>query len=89
MNNFSSKASLIWSIADLLRGSWKQYEYQDVILPLVVLKRLDCILADTKPKVLEQLNRFDGLLITPEQIGKVQMLKNNQPGPGEETTPQD
>ena len=60
MNNSISKAGLIWGIAELLRGSWKQHEYQDVILPLVVLKRLDSILIDTKPKVLEQYNQFKG-----------------------------
>ncbi len=60
MNNSISKAGLIWGIAELLRGSWKQHEYQDVILPLVVLKRLDSILIDTKSKVLEQYNQFKG-----------------------------
>ena len=37
-NNF---AGLIWSIADLLRGDYKQSEYGRVVLPLVVLRRLD------------------------------------------------
>ncbi len=60
MNNFASKAGLIWNIADLLRGSWKQYEYQDVILPMVVLKRLDAILSPTKSKVIERFNQFQG-----------------------------
>lgn len=59
-SNSVSKAGLIWNIAELLRGSWKQYEYQDVVLPLVVLKRLDSILIDTKIKVLEQYNQFKG-----------------------------
>ncbi|HBI17484.1 MAG TPA: restriction endonuclease subunit M, partial [Candidatus Moranbacteria bacterium] len=59
-SNSISKAGLIWNIAELLRGSWKQYEYQDVVLPLVVLKRLDSILIDTKTKVLEQYNQFKG-----------------------------
>lgn len=39
---------LIWSIADLLRGDYKQSEYGRVILPLVVLRRLDCVLEPTK-----------------------------------------
>ncbi|HBU06942.1 MAG TPA: restriction endonuclease subunit M [Candidatus Magasanikbacteria bacterium] len=60
MTNFGEKASLIWSIADLLRGSWKQHEYQDVILPLVVLKRLDDVLKDTKQDVLVKYNSFQG-----------------------------
>lgn len=60
MENFSQKTSLIWNIADILRGGWKQYEYQDVILPLVVIKRLDSILTDTKPKVLESYDQWNG-----------------------------
>lgn len=60
MTNFNSKAGLIWNIAELLRGGWKQHEYQDVVLPLVVLKRLDAILIDSKPRVLEQYNSFKG-----------------------------
>jgi type I restriction enzyme M protein len=60
MENFNQKTSMIWSIADILRGGWKQHEYQDVILPLVVLKRLDSILADTKSKVLEKNNEYKG-----------------------------
>lgn len=60
MENFSQQTSLIWNIADILRGGWKQYEYQDVILPLVVIKRLDSILTDTKPKVLESYDQWHG-----------------------------
>ena len=60
MENFNQKTSMIWNIADILRGGWKQHEYQDVILPLVVLKRLDSILTDTKPKVLEKYNEYKG-----------------------------
>ncbi len=57
-NNFRDKAQLIWNIAEILRGSWKQHEYQDVILPLVVVKRLDSLLAPTKAKVLQQNNEL-------------------------------
>lgn len=60
MENFNQKTSMIWNIADILRGGWKQHEYQDVILPLVVLKRLDSILVDTKAKVLEKHNEYKG-----------------------------
>ncbi len=45
--------AFIWSVADLLRGVYKQSEYGRVILPLTVLRRLDCVLEATKPKVLE------------------------------------
>lgn len=55
-----NQASTIWNIADILRGGWKQHEYQDVILPLVVLKRLDSVLAKTKQEVLRTQNDMDG-----------------------------
>jgi type I restriction enzyme M protein len=51
-HNFQEKANFIWSIADLLRGDYRQAEFQDVILPLTVLKRLDDVLEPTKEKVL-------------------------------------
>jgi type I restriction enzyme M protein len=47
-------AAFIWSVADLLRGDYKQSEYGKVILPLVVLRRLDCVLEATKPQVLQR-----------------------------------
>lgn len=56
----TNQASLIWGIADILRGGWKQHEYQDVILPLVVLKRLDSVLARTKQEVLRTYNQMNG-----------------------------
>ncbi len=70
MENFSQKTSMIWNIADILRGGWKQHEYQDVILPLVVLKRLDSILLPTKTKVLEQHNQWKGKIKDVEPILK-------------------
>lgn len=45
--------SFVWSIAEILRGDFKQSEYGKVILPFVVLRRLDCILEDSKDTVLE------------------------------------
>ena len=51
-------AAFIWSVADLLRGDYKQSEYGRVILPLTVLRRLDCVLEPTKAKVLERNERF-------------------------------
>ncbi|MCX6236382.1 MAG: class I SAM-dependent DNA methyltransferase [Bacteroidia bacterium] len=53
MNNFKEKANFLWSIADLLRGHYKQADYGKVILPLTVLRRLDFVLEPTKKKVLE------------------------------------
>ena len=54
MKNFKETANFIWSIADLLRGDYKQSDYGKVILPLVVLRRLDCVLDATKDKVLKK-----------------------------------
>ena len=45
-------ASFIWGICNLLRGPYKRNEYRKVILPLTVLRRFDCVLADTKDAVL-------------------------------------
>lgn len=50
-------ANFIWSIADLLRGDYKQSDYGKVILPLTVLRRLDCVLEATKPEVLKKLEQ--------------------------------
>lgn len=55
MIDFKEKANLIWSVADLLRGDYRQADYGKVILPMTVLRRLDCILKPTKEKVLTQL----------------------------------
>jgi type I restriction enzyme M protein len=44
-------ATFIWSIADLLRGSFKAHQYGDIILPFTVLRRLDAVLAPTKQAV--------------------------------------
>ena len=50
-------ANFIWSIANLLRGPYKPKEYGDVVLPMTILRRLDCVLASTKDAVLEELKR--------------------------------
>ncbi|RDI98924.1 SAM-dependent DNA methyltransferase [Dyella solisilvae] len=52
--NQSALSALIWSVADLLRGDYKQSEYGRVILPFTVLRRLDCVLEATKPAVLAE-----------------------------------
>jgi type I restriction enzyme M protein len=53
-------AALIWSVADLPRGGYKQSEYGKVILPLTVLRRLDCVLEPTKAAVLERAKSLKG-----------------------------
>ena len=50
--------SFIWSVADLLRGDYKQSEYGKAILPFVVLRRLDCVLEPTKHAVLTAHDKF-------------------------------
>lgn len=52
--NFTVTAGFIWSVADLLRGDYKQSDYGKVILPFTLLRRLDCVLEDTKEAVLEE-----------------------------------
>jgi len=59
--NFKESANFIWGIADLLRGDYKQSEYGRVILPLTVLRRLDCVLEPTKETVLSYLPQTKGL----------------------------
>jgi type I restriction enzyme M protein len=60
LNNFNEKVSFIWSVADLLRGPYRPNQYKDVMLPLTVLRRLDCVLEPTKEKVLEQHKKLSG-----------------------------
>ena len=48
-----TNAAYIWSIAEILRGDFKQSEYGKIILPFTVLRRLDCLLEPTKSAVLE------------------------------------
>lgn len=59
--NISEKAALIWAIADKLTGVYKPHEYGEVILPLTVIRRFDCILADTKDTVLEKFESVKNL----------------------------
>ena len=52
--DIKEQANFIWSIADLLRGNFKQSEYGKVILPFTVLRRFDCVLAPSKEEILER-----------------------------------
>jgi len=60
--------SFIWSVADLLRGDYRQSEYGKVILPLTVLRRLDCVLASTKAAVLDRAERLRGKVDNVEPV---------------------
>ena len=53
-NNFSQIASFIWSVADLLRGDFRQSQYGRIILPFTLLRRLECVLEDSKVAVLAE-----------------------------------
>ena len=53
-STINQKADLIWAIADKLTGVYKPHEYGEVILPLTVIRRFDCILSDTKDAVLQK-----------------------------------
>jgi type I restriction enzyme M protein len=64
--NHSEIVSFIWGVADLIRDTFRRGKYQDVILPLTVLRRIDCVLSPTKEKVLKANARFAGKLDNPE-----------------------
>lgn len=61
MNNFQEKVNFIWTIAEILRGPYKKEEYGKVILPMAVLRRFDCVLAETKEAVLAQYEKYKNL----------------------------
>ncbi|MDA0202416.1 MAG: type I restriction-modification system subunit M N-terminal domain-containing protein, partial [Actinobacteria bacterium] len=61
-------AAFIWSVADLLRGDYKQSEYGKVVMPLTVLRRLDCVLEPTKAKVLERHEKLKGTIDNIEPV---------------------
>ena len=64
--NQQALSSLIWSVADLLRGDFRQSDYGKVILPFTVLRRLDCVLEPTKQAVLDEFAARDGTGINVE-----------------------
>jgi type I restriction enzyme M protein len=61
MIDFKEKANLIWRVADLLRGDYKQSDYGKIILPMTVLRRLDGVIAPSKQKVLDYLPKIEKL----------------------------
>lgn len=66
--NHSEAVSFLWGTADLLRDSFKRGKYQDVILPLTVLRRIDSVLAPTKEAVLEVNAKYSGKLDNVDQL---------------------
>ncbi|MCY4520392.1 MAG: class I SAM-dependent DNA methyltransferase [Caldilineaceae bacterium] len=57
MPDHSTFANLIWKIADLLRGPYRPWQYERVMLPMTVLRRFDCVLAPTKAEVQAEYER--------------------------------
>lgn len=64
--NHQALSSFIWSVADLLRGDYKQSDYGKVILPFTTLRRLDCVLEATKPAVLAEFDAKTKAGLNPE-----------------------
>jgi type I restriction enzyme M protein len=64
--NHQSLSAFIWSVADLLRGDYKQADYGKVILPFTVLRRLDCVLEPTKRAVLGEYAEKQKAGLNPE-----------------------
>lgn len=69
MQNFNEQVSFIWKIAELLRGPYRPEKYGDVILPLAVLRRFDCLLENTKEDVLEKAKTTDIEIILNKTAG--------------------
>jgi type I restriction enzyme M protein len=64
--NQPALSAFLWSVADLLRGDYKQSDYGKVILPFTVLRRLDCVLESSKPAVLAELAAKQQAKLNPE-----------------------
>ncbi len=73
-NNFSQVAAFIWSVADLLRGDFKQSQYGRVILPFTLLRRLECVLEKSKADVLSA-NEKVKVMPLPEEAKEKMLLK--------------
>lgn len=74
-SNFTQTAAFIWSVADLLRGDFKQSQYGRVILPFTLLRRLECVLEESKDAVVAQATTINAMSITEE--AKEKMLKRH------------
>ncbi|AMW85980.1 Type I restriction-modification system, DNA-methyltransferase subunit M [Pseudomonas yamanorum] len=70
--NHSQTAAFLWSIADLLRGDFKQSQYGRIILPFTLLRRMECVLAPTKGEVIKQTFAQEG---RPDQVREMILLR--------------
>ena len=77
-NNFSQVAAFIWSVADLLRGDFKQSQYGRVILPFTLLRRLECVLAESKAAVVSEYERIQPLNLPEDAQEKFLLRATNE-----------
>ena len=85
--NFSQTAAFIWSVADLLRGDFKQSQYGRIILPFTLLRRLECVLAETKAEVVAESLRIAGMAL-PEEAQETFIIRASK-RPFYNTSPMD
>ncbi|EEX66297.1 type I restriction-modification system subunit M [Vibrio metoecus] len=76
-NNFSQTAAFIWSVADLLRGDFKQSQYGRVILPFTLLRRLECVLEESKEAVVIQAEKIKAMNL-PEEAQEKMLFRATQ-----------
>lgn len=77
-NNFSQIAAFIWSVADLLRGDFKQSQYGRVILPFTLLRRLECVFAESKAAVVLEYERIQPLNLPEDAQEKFLLRATNE-----------
>ncbi|MEC6797568.1 class I SAM-dependent DNA methyltransferase [Photobacterium sp. S4TG1] len=73
-SNFTQTAAFIWSVADLLRGDFKQSQYGRVILPFTLLRRLECVLEESKDAVVAQTEKVKAMNL-PEEAQEKMILR--------------
>jgi type I restriction enzyme M protein len=75
--NFTQTAAFLWSVADLLRGDFKQSQYGRIILPFTLLRRLECVLENDKPAVLKKHAEVSRMNL-PEEAYEKMMLRSTK-----------
>ena len=73
-------AAYIWSLADLLRGDFKQSQYGRIILPFTLLRRLECVLEASKAAVLAEYDKIQQLGVSEEAQEKLLLRATKLPG---------
>ncbi|HIF9367113.1 TPA: type I restriction-modification system subunit M [Photobacterium damselae] len=73
-SNFTQTAAFIWSVADLLRGDFKQSQYGRIILPFTLLRRLECVLEESKDAVVAQADKVKAMNL-PEEAQEKMILR--------------